>query len=72
MLTRKLVLKAINNEWKILTDHKIIDRIAKQTESVITQVCKELKFWIHPNLRRPSVSFTYSFNLSSPTFALYI
>ena len=40
------------------------DRIAEETESVITQVCKELKFWIHPNLRRPSVSLTYSFKFT--------
>ena len=38
---------------------KIDDRIAEQTESVITQVCKESKLWIHPNLLRPSFSFTY-------------
>ena len=33
--------------------------IAEQTYSVVTQVCKESKLWIRPNLRRPSFSFTY-------------
>ena len=37
---------------------EIIDRIAEKIESVITQVCKESKLWIHPNLRRPLFSFT--------------
>ena len=50
MLTRTFVLKVLNNDWKILTHHEIIDRIAEQVKSVITQVCKELKSWIHPNL----------------------
>ena len=40
MLIRTFVLKVINNESKILTSHEIIDRIAEQIESVITQVCK--------------------------------
>ena len=43
---------------------KIDDRIAEQTESVITQVCKESKLWIHPNLLRPSFSFTYWFKFT--------
>ena len=33
---------------------------AEKTVSGITQVCKETKLWIHPNLRRPNSSFTYS------------
>ena len=53
MLIRTFVLKVINNERNILTDHEITDRIAEQIESVITQVCNESKLWIHPNLRRP-------------------
>ena len=52
------VLKVINNERKILTHQEIIDRTAEQIESVLTQVCKESKLWTHPNLRRPSFSFT--------------
>ena len=32
--------------------------------AVITQICKEPKLWIHPNLRRPSFSFTYSFKFT--------
>ena len=40
ILIRTFVLKVINNERKILTSHEIIDRIAEQIESVITQVCK--------------------------------
>ena len=39
ILIRTFVLKVINNERKILTSHEIIDRIAEQIESVITQVC---------------------------------
>ena len=40
ILIRTFVLKVINNERKILTSHEIIDRIAEQIESVITQVGK--------------------------------
>ena len=43
MLFQTFVIKVINNEWKKLTCHEIIDRISEQTESVITQVCKESK-----------------------------
>ena len=64
MPIQTLVLKVINDERKILTHHEIIDRIAEQIESVITQVCKESKLWIHPNLWRPSFSFTYSFKFT--------
>ena len=64
MLIRTYVLKVINNERQILNDHVIIDCIAEQIESMITQVCKESKLWILPNLRRPSFSFTYSFNFT--------
>ena len=50
--------------WKILIHHEITDDITEQIVSVIIQVCKELKLWIHPNLRRPSFSFTYSFKFN--------
>ena len=43
MLIPTFVLKILNNERKILTYHEIIDSIEEQIESVITQVCKELK-----------------------------
>ena len=43
---------------------EIIDCIAEQIKSVMTQVCKESKFQIHRNLRRPSFSFTYLFKLT--------
>ena len=59
MLVRTFVLKIINNERKKVTHREMIDRIAEQSESVIFQVCKESKLWIHPNLRRPRFSFTY-------------
>ena len=49
MLIRTFVLKVTNNDRKKLTNHEIIDPNAEQTESVITQVCKESKLWIHPN-----------------------
>ena len=61
MLIRTFVPKLINNERKILTHHEIIDRIAEKIVSVITQVRKESKLWIHPNLRRPHFSFIYLF-----------
>ena len=64
MLIRTFILKVINNQIKILTDHKIVDRDAEQSESAIPQVCKESKLWIHPNLWRPSFLFTYSFKLT--------
>ena len=64
MLVRKFVLKVINNERNILTPHEIIDRVAEQIVSVITQVCKESKLWIHPILRRPCFSFTYQFKFT--------
>ena len=43
ILIQTLVLKMINNERKILTNHEIIYHIAEQTKSVITQLCKESK-----------------------------
>ena len=60
MLIPRFVLKLINNERKNLTHHEVIDRIAQQIAFVITQMCKESRLWIHPNLRGPSFSFTYS------------
>ena len=56
---------------KKLTHHEIIDFIAKQTESVITKVCKESKSWIHPNLRRSHFSFTYSFKFTYKCFVKF-
>ena len=64
MLIRTFVLKVINNEKKTLTDHEIINRIAQQIVMAITHVCKESKLQIHPNLGRPSFSFTYSFKFT--------
>ena len=60
MLIPRFVVKVINNERKNLTHHEVIDRIAQQIAFVITQMCKESRLWIHPNLRGPSFSFTYS------------
>ena len=60
--------KSNNNERKKLTHHEIIDRIAEQTVSVIVQVRKESKLSIHPNLRRPRFSFTYSFKFTYKCF----
>ena len=40
MLIRRFVLKVISNEGKILTHHKIIDRIAEEIVLLITQVCQ--------------------------------
>ena len=67
ILIQRFVLKIINNERKILTHHEIIDRVTGQIVLVITQVCKDSKLWIHPNLRRPS---NLLIHLSSLTFAL--
>ena len=60
MLIRTFILKVINNDRKFSTDHEII-------ESVITQVCKESKFWIHPNLR-----ILDSFELTVAKFFIYL
>ena len=64
MLIQIFVLNVINNERNILTHYEIINRIAEQVVLMITQVWKESKLWIHPNLRRLSLSFTYSFNFN--------
>ena len=58
------VLKVINNERKHLTYHETTDCISEQIVSVITQVCKDSKLWIHTNLGRPSFSFIYSFKFT--------
>ena len=58
MLIQKFVLKLINNERKILIHCEIIDSIAEQIESAITEVRKESKLWIHRNFRCPIFSFT--------------
>ena len=68
MLIRTFVLKVINNERKKLTHHEIIDRIAEQTASLLFQMSKESKLRIHPNLRRPRFSFTYSFKFTYKCF----
>ena len=68
MLIPTFVLKVINNERKKLAHHQIIDCIAEQTVSVIIQVSKESKLKIHPNLRRPRFSFTYSFKFTYKCF----
>ena len=68
ILIRTFVLKVINNERKKLTHHEIIDCIAEQTASVTIQVSKESKLRIHPNLRRPRFSFTYSFKFTYKCF----
>ena len=60
----KVRSKVIKNEIKVLTHHETIDRIAEKTVLVITQMCIESKLWIHPNLRRPSFSFTYLFKFT--------
>ena len=64
MLIRTFVLKVTDNERKILNRHNIVNCIAEKVVSVIAQVCKESKSRIHPNLRRPNFSFTYSFKLT--------
>ena len=51
--------KSNNNETNIWTHHEI--RHCRNIVPVITQVCKETKLWIDPNLRWPNFSFTYSF-----------
>ena len=53
---------------KKLTHHEITDRTAEKTPSVIIQVSKESKLRIHPNLRRPRFSFTYSFKFTYKCF----
>ena len=68
MLIQTFILKVINNERKKLTHHEIIDRIAEQISSVITEVSKESKLRIHSNLGRPRFSFTYSFKFTCKCF----
>ena len=68
MLMRTFVLKTLINKRKKLTHHEIINRTAEQTASVITQVCKELKLCIHPNLWRLRFTFTYSFKFTYKCF----
>ena len=43
MLIRTFVLMVINNARKSLIDHEIIDRIAEQIESAITQVLQRIE-----------------------------
>ena len=44
MLIQTFVLTVINNEWKNIKHHKIIDRISEETASVIIQVSKAWGF----------------------------
>ena len=55
---------------KFLTYQEIIDRIAEQIESVIFQVCRKLKLWIHRTYG--SQFFHLLIHLISLTFLLYI
>ena len=64
MPLRTFVQKIINDERKILTHHDINDCIAEKIVSVITQIYKEKKLWIHPNLRQPNFLFSYSFKFT--------
>ena len=64
MLIRTFVLKIINNETKYLTHHEIIDCTAHELVSVIAQMCKEIKMWIHSTLQRLNFSLTYSFKFT--------
>ena len=68
MLIQAFIIKVINDERKKLTHHEIIVGIAEQTTFVITQVSKESKLRIHPNLRRQRFSFTYSFKITYKCF----
>ena len=63
-LIQMFVAKVINNERNILTHHEIIDHIAEQIEPMIPQVRKKTKLRIHPNWRRSSLSYSYSFKLA--------
>ena len=51
-----------NNQTNILTHHEI--RHCRNIVPVITQMCKETKLWIDPNLRWPNSSFIYSFKFT--------
>ena len=44
--------------------HQNSSIMAEEIVSVITQEYKEIKLWIHPNLRQPNSSFTYSFKFT--------
>ena len=69
MLIRTFVLKVINNERKKLTHHEIIDRIAEQMRRWSFKWANwESKLRIQPNLRRPHLSFTYSFKFPYKCF----
>ena len=65
-----IIRSQINNERKSLTHNNIIDCIAEQIESVIFQVCKESKLWIHQTCG--GQVFYLLIHLSSLTFQLYI
>ena len=71
MLIRTFVVKAIDNKRKKLTHHKIFDCIAEQIASVIIPVSKESKLRIHPNLRKPHFSITYSFKSTYKCFVRF-
>ena len=61
MHIRIFLLKVTNNERKILTHYEYTDRIAEQIESVITQMHKQSKLWIHRNFNEPGFSLAFSF-----------
>ena len=71
MLIRIFVLKVMNNEKNILTHHEINDRMAEKNESVIAQVCKESKLWVHPYLQRPVFSLNFPFKFTYFYIVIY-
>ena len=64
MHIRIFLLKVTNNERKILTHYEYADRIAEQIESVITQMHKQSKLWIHRNFNEPGFSLAFSFKFT--------
>ena len=58
--------KSNNNERKFLNlSGNHLSHCRKKIRSVITQVCKETKLWIHPNLCRPNFLLSFfTFSLS--------
>ena len=68
MFFRTFVLKVINNDRKFLTDHEIVDHIAEEIESVITQMSAQRNFGF---IRTYGGQVSHLFiHLSSLTFAL--
>ena len=61
------VLNVINIEWQSLVYPEIIYHMAEETESVITQLYKESKLWVHSKLQQiccTSFSLTFSFKFT--------